>query len=88
MGRKDETACLSENGHVVYQIKENLLKVVMLHIELKGFEHTITCKQICCPYIPSTPGWDLNVKTCLSSKSGHVAYQMNRKVGHAHTIVI
>ena len=38
-------------------------------------------------HTPSTPGWGLKVKL-FSSDSSHVAYQMNSKVGHAHTMVI
>ena len=34
-----------------------------------------------------TPGWGLKVKTFFSDRS-HVAYKMNRKAGHAHTMVI
>ena len=38
-------------------------------------------------HTPSTPGWGLKVKTFFSDIS-HVAYEMNRKVGHAHTMAI
>ena len=33
-------------------------------------------------HTPFTPGWGLR------SADSHVAYKMNRKVGHAHTIVV
>ena len=35
----------------------------------------------------STPGWGLKAKIFISDSS-HVACQMNRKVGHTHTMVI
>ena len=34
------------------------LKVVMLHIKLKGMEHRAPCKHIICPYTQPQPvGW-------------------------------
>ena len=36
----------------------------------------------------STPGWGLKVKIFSSSDSSHIAYQMNWKVAHAHTMAI
>ena len=38
--------------------------------------------------IPSIPGWGLMVKNIFSSENNDVAYQMNRKVCHAHTMII
>ena len=39
-------------------------------------------------YTLSTPGWGLTDNTCFPCDKSHVAYQMNRKVGHAYTMVI
>ena len=51
------------------------LKVVMLHIKLKGIEHRAPRKQICCHYTHQRPlGWGQKVILFLFSKSGHVAY--------------
>ena len=38
------------------------LKVVFLHIKLKGMEHRVPCKHIFCPYTPSTLGLGQKVK--------------------------
>ena len=52
------------------------LKVVMLHIKLKGIERRSPWKQICCHYTHQRPlGWDQKL-ICFFSKSGHVAYQI------------
>ena len=60
----------------------------MLHIELKGMKRTMTCKQIFA-LMHLIPGRSLKVKTFfLSSNRSHIVYQMNKKVSHAHTIVI
>ena len=39
-------------------------------------------------HTPLTPGRGLKVKSIFSSERSDVAYQMNRKVGHAHTMII
>ena len=45
-------------------LKKNLLKVVKLHIKLKGMEHRAPCKHIFCPYTHSRPmGLGQKVKT-------------------------
>ena len=57
------------------------------------------CKRMseitCCPKLPDFAlthiliHWmGFKVQTSFSSESSHVAYQMNRKVGHAHTMII
>ena len=49
-----------------------LLKVVMLHIKLKGMEYRAPCKHIFCPYTHPQPlGWGQKVKTFF-----YVAYQI------------
>ena len=63
--------------------------MVVLHIKLKGMECTITCKQILYPFPHHRPlGWVKRTKYFSSSKSSHITYQMDRKVGHAHTMAI
>ena len=55
-----------------------ILKVVMLHIKLKGFEHRAPWKQTSCHYTHQRPlGWGQKVILFFFSKSGHVAYQIN-----------
>ena len=40
------------------------LKVIMLHIKIKGIEHRAPCKHIFCLYTHPWPlGWDQKVKT-------------------------
>ena len=52
-------------------------------------KHTIKSKQIFCHHIHSRSlGGGLNVKRFFSSNSSHVAYEMNKKVDHAYTMVI
>ena len=52
------------------------LKVVMLHIKLKGIENRAPWKQICCHYTHQRPlGWGQKV-IFFFSKSGHVAYKI------------
>ena len=53
------------------------LKVVMLHIKLKGIEHRAPWKQICCHYTHTNDplGWGQKA-IFFFSKSGHVAYQI------------
>ena len=54
------------------------LKVVMLHIKLKGMEHRAPCKHIFCAYThPWSMGWGQKVKTFFSENSD-AAYQMKR----------
>ena len=53
-----------------------LLKVVMLHIQLKGIEHRAPWKQVCCHYTHQQPlGLGQKVIFLFFSKSGHDAYQ-------------
>ena len=61
----------------------------MLHIKVKRMKHTISCKQIVCPYTHFRPlsGVERS-KHLFSSHRRHNAYQMNRKVDHAHIMVI
>ena len=56
------------------------LKVVMLHIKLKGMERREPCKQMFIITLPSTPGVG-GVKgfKLFFSESGHVAYQNEGK---------
>ena len=63
-------------------VKTFCLKVVMLHIKFKVVKCTKTCKHLLCP-----DRWGLKVKTFFS-ESSLIAYQMNRKIGHAHTVFI
>ena len=52
------------------------LKVVMLHIKLKGMEHRAPCKYILCPYTHPCPvGSGQKAKTFFS-QCGHVEYQI------------
>ena len=54
------------------------LKVVMLHIKLKGIEHRAPLKRIkriFCPYTPSTPWVGSKGLIFFFAVSGHVAYQ-------------
>ena len=53
----------------------------MLHIKLKGCETYNSNQTTIFPLHTQS----LKVKTFISSsESSHIAYQMNRKVGHAH----
>ena len=56
-----------------------LLKVVMLHIKLKGIEHRAPCKHILCPYILPNLRWGKKVKTKFSLKVVmlHIKYLMS-----------
>ena len=78
MGSKDQNS-ISEHGRVEYQIKWNhkcrnmqthifFLKVVMLHIKLKGKEHRAPCNHIFCPYTHPK-----------KYECGHFAYQIKGK---------
>ena len=76
MGSKIKIQRFEEYGQIAYQIKGNdkisniqqyILKVVMLHINLKEIEHRATCKHALCPYVTHGP-W------CESSR---VASQIN-----------
>ena len=61
------------------------LKVAMLHIKLKGCETYNNNQATIFPLHTQS----LKVKTFISSsESSHIAYQMNRKVGHAHIMGI
>ena len=52
------------------------LKVIKMHIELKGMEHIAPCKHILSPYINPLPlGLGQKVKTFFT-ESSHVAYQI------------
>ena len=54
------------------------LKVVMLHIKLKGMEHRVPCMHIFCSYTHHRPpGVGSKAKTFFS-KNSHVAYQIKR----------
>ena len=56
-----------------------LLKVVMLHIKLKGIEHRASFKHYSArTHTPSTPRWGQKVKTFLSSESKCVAYHSKK----------
>ena len=56
------------------RVKTFFLKIVMLHIELKGIEQRAPCKHIFCPYTHPLPlGWGQKVK---QFKKSHVAYQI------------
>ena len=60
------------------KVKPFFLKVVSLHITLKGIEHRTPCKQIFCPYTHSRPlGWGQKVN--FFPESGNVAYQIKVK---------
>ena len=74
-GDKSSNQFFSESSRVPYRIKGN-----------KTYDNMQA--NILPLHTPSTPGWGLKVKTFFFSDSSHVAYQMNRKVGHAHTMVI
>ena len=74
-GVKKSKQFFSENGHVANQIKGNETYNNMQANILPLHKH-------------STPGRGLKVITFFSSECSHIAYQMNRKVGHAHTMVI
>ena len=52
------------------------LKVVVLHVKLKGIEHRAPCKDIFCDYThPRAPGvWSKGQNICF--KRSHVAYQI------------
>ena len=66
------------------------LKVVMLHIKLKGKER-VMCYKISKYFALThilTPWKGFKVQTSFSSEGSDVAYQMNRNVGHAHTMII
>ena len=52
------------------------LKVVMLHIKLKGIELRAPWKQICCHYTQQRPLGLGHTFYFYFSKSGHVAYQI------------
>ena len=59
----------------------------MLPIKLKGMMLDKMQANILPLHTPSTPG-GLKFQNIFSSESSDVAYQMNRKVGHAHTMII
>ena len=51
------------------------LKVVILHIKLKGMEHRAPCKHIFCPLTHTLdPGVESKIKTFFFSESSHVVY--------------
>ena len=64
----------------VKRSKHFFLKIVMLHIKLKGMERRrAPCKHIFCPYTHPRPvGWGQKFKTFFS-ECGHVAYQIKEK---------
>ena len=59
-------------------------------MKLKAMKCTITCKQISCSYTHPLPlGGFKGHNIFFPSKRSRVAYiQINRKIGHAHTMVI
>ena len=62
-------------------VKNQLFQsMVMLHFKLMGMKCTTTYKQKLYPLVLSSKHF--------SSESGPVGYEMNRQVGHAHTMVI
>ena len=63
------------------------LKVVMLPIKYNGNEMDDNMKANILPiHTPAIRGWGSKVKTLFSSDICHVVFQMNRKVGHTHTM--
>ena len=50
------------------------LKVVMLHIKLKGIEHSVSCNYIFFSYTHHRPPY--GVKTFFFAESSHVAYRI------------
>ena len=52
-----------------------ILKVVMLHIKLKGKGHRASCKHIFCPDKHPRPFWWGQKLKTFSPESSHVAYQ-------------
>ena len=60
------------NGQTIFW-----LKVVMLHIKLKGMECRVTCKHIFCPYTHPQPLDGVKRKNIFFfAESSHVAYQI------------
>ena len=53
----------------------SFLKVVMLHIKLRGMKHRTSCKQIFCHFTHPR----VRRSKHFFSKEGHVAYQITRK---------
>ena len=74
MGSKGHNSFFSESSHVAYQIKGNEINDILYANILPLHTRSIL-------------GWGLKVRRFLSN-SMHIAYQMNRKVGHAHSMVI
>ena len=53
-----------------------LLKVVMLHIKLKGMEHRVPCKHIVCPNTYPQPTDGAKRSNHFIAENSHVAYQI------------
>ena len=64
------------------------LKMVMLQIKLKRMTHTIFCSNNFVLTGTLDPWGQKVTMIVFFSESSHFACQMNRKVGHAHTMVI
>ena len=59
--------------------KINFLEnTVMLHIQLRGMAHTITCSQTFCPYTHPWPLGGVKMSFFAFSESSHVVCQINR----------
>ena len=67
--------------------KHFCLKVDMLNIKVKEIKHTITYKQIFCPYTLPQGLVGFKGHSIFFFDSSHLTFQMNRKVCPAHTIV-
>ena len=57
------------------KIKTFFLKVVMVHIKLKGMDYRAPCKHIICPYTHQRPLGGVKRSKHFFSESSHVAYQ-------------
>ena len=66
----NDRTCQFYFSHMDQKVKTYFfLKVVMLHIKLKGMEHRAPCKHIFCPYTHPRPlGWGQRVKALIFSK--------------------
>ena len=57
----------------------SFLKVIMLHVKLRGMKQRTHCKYIFCPFVHQGPQMGSKGQNNFLSEESHVAYQIKGK---------